>query len=390
MDLDITHPAVSDLRRTARKRLPDFAFEYLDSATGSEIGLRHNRDRLDALRFMPAILGGEVQARLECSFLGDSYRLPVGIAPVGMSGLIWPGAERLLAEAARRNHVPYCLSTVAAALPEEIGPVAAEMGWFQLYPPASGDIRRDMLARAKAAGFRKLVLTVDVPGESRRERQRRAHLQMPPKPTARIIWSLLTHPRWTLAMLREGMPKMKLAESYVTPAQRSSDAFMHAGRVIRGWPDWDGLRAIRDEWAGDLIVKGVLDPRDATRLAAAGVDAIWVSNHSARQFEAGPAAIDQLPLIRDAVGPDMPLAFDSGVSGGLDILRALALGADIVFLGRAFHYALGAFGARGVQHLLHLLEADMRANMSQIGAQSFDALLPRLIGHGSRGQADTP
>ncbi|MCY4460912.1 MAG: alpha-hydroxy acid oxidase [Albidovulum sp.] len=379
MDLDLTHPAVSDLRKSSKRNLPRFAFEYLDSATGTELGKDRNRRALDSIGFMPAVLRGKLKAELAREFLGHEFSLPVGIAPVGMSGMIWPGAECKLAAAARERNIPYCMSTVTVALPEEVGPVADSMGWFQLYPPDSREIRRDILKRVKNSGFRKLVLTVDVPDDSRRERQRRSHIAIPPKLTLPMIASMILHPRWSLAMARAGVPKLHLVESYVPPSRRSSDTFRHAGKVLRGQPDWGYLAELRQEWEGDILVKGVLEPEDAIRLVEAGINGIWVSNHSARQFEAGPASIDQLPKIREAIGRDVPIAFDSGVSSGLDVLRALALGADFVFLGRAFHYAVSALGEKGIHHLLHILEMDMRTNMAQIGIQTFDGLADRLI-----------
>ncbi len=379
MDLDTSHPAISDLRLSARRRMPKFAFEYLDSGTGSEIGVTRNRAALDAVLFMPAILGGTQTADLSRRFMGRDHPLPWGIAPIGMSGMIWPGAEEILARSAVAHGIPYSISSVATRTPEEIGPVAGDLGWFQLYAPADPEVRRDMIRRIGAAGFDKLILTVDVPGESRRERQRRAQVVMPPRLTPKMVLSMLLHPVWTLSMARTGAPRLKFAESYVDPAQLKRDPFVHAGRVIRGYPDWDYLRAVRQEWAGDLLVKGVQRPEDAVRLVEEGVDGIWVSNHSARQFEAGPAAIDRLPLIRSAVGPDVPIVFDSGVEGGLDIMRGLALGADMVFLGRAFHYAVAALGAAGAAHVNHILEADMRANMAQLGAVTLEDLKDCLV-----------
>ena len=302
--------------------------------------------------------------------------LPVGIAPLGMSGMIWPGAEKILATTGARNRIPYSISSVAAASPEDIGPHTGGLGWFQLYSPADPEIRRDMLKRIKAAGFTKLVFTVDVPGESRRERQRRALISMPPKLKPAIIWSMMTHPHWSLAMARVGPPRMKFPESYVDAS--GSDAFVHAGRVLRGWPDWDYLARVREEWQGDILVKGVMIPEDAKRLVSMGIDGIWVSNHSARQLEAAPSTIEQLPKIREAVGNDIPIVVDSGVTGGLDVIRGLALGADFVFLGKAFHFAVAALGDKGGDHLVHILRSDISANMSQIGAHKLSDLPSRI------------
>ncbi|MGB3407962.1 MAG: alpha-hydroxy acid oxidase [Jannaschia sp.] len=378
MDLDVSHPALSDLRRKARSRMPHFAFEYLDSGTGAEKGVTHNRDRLDAVRFMPAILRGHIQPDLKRTTLGVEHALPFGIAPVGMAGLLWPDAERILAKAAADHRIPYGQSTVAAATPEDSGPIAGEMGWFQHYPVNSADIRRDMLRRIREAGWRTLVVTVDVPGESRRERQRRAHVSMPPVMTPKIIASIMARPTWALKTLQHGQPTMKFPNSY-SPAARGAEAFTHAGRLIRGFPDDDYIRDVRKDWDGPLIIKGVAEPQDADRLIGLGADAIWVSNHSGRQFEGGPAAIDCLPPVIDRVNGRVPVYYCSGVQGGLDILRALALGAEFVFLGKAWYFALAAFGRPGVDHLIHILKSDMISNMTQIGASSLDDLPGRLI-----------
>ncbi|WP_170519772.1 alpha-hydroxy acid oxidase [Ruegeria atlantica] len=378
MDLDLSHPSIEDLRKTAQKRIPKFAFEYLDSATGRELGLKVNRDALDAIGFMPRVLCGRTKAELQTTLMGQKYDLPFGIAPVGMSGLMWPGAERMLAKAAVAHNIPFSLSSVAVASPEDVAPYIGKNGWFQHYPVNSGDLRRAMLPRIKAAGFHTLIITVDVPEESRRERQRRANLTVPPKADLRTLKEMASRPAWCLAHLREGiMPRMRFFDDYVPT--RGRESFTHAGALIRGIPDWDYLRELRQEWEGNLIVKGVLRPEDAQKMVAESVDCIWVSNHSGRQFEAGPAVIDQLPNIREAVGTDVPLIYDSGVAWGLDIMRALAKGADFVMVGRAFQYAVAAFGARGIDHLVHILKADIEANMSQLGSENFGSLTEHLL-----------
>ncbi len=378
MDLDLTYPAVSDLRKRARRRVPHFAFEYLDSGTGRELQVQRNRDALDAVWFLPEPLKGKINPDFSTRFMGQDFAYPFGVAPLGMAGVMWPGCEKILATYAQTAQIPYSLSMMATRLPEEIGPAAGDMGWFQIYVPSDPEIRRDMLRRAKDAGFQKLLFTVDVPDDSRRERQRRAKLSMPPKITPYMMWETLTHPRWAIGTARLGPPRLRLAESYVD-TKKSRDSTAHAGHIIRGAPDWDTLKALRDEWDGDLIMKGVMDPEIAVKAQKAGADAIWISNHGGRQFEPGPATISQLPAVRDALGPNVPILIDSGFDSGMDILRALALGADFVMLGRAWHYAVAALGAKGPPHLTHILADDMRLNMAQIGAQTFADLPRRLI-----------
>jgi len=372
MDLHASYPALSDLRRRAEKRIPKFVWEYLDSGTGNEAAKARNRTRLDRLAMMPSVLHGEFTPDLGTRFLGRDLPLPFGIAPIGMSGLMWPDAEGHLARAAARARIPYTISTVATQSPEDIAPHLGPDAWFQMYPPRDADIRRDMLARAKAAGFSTLVLTVYVPVASRRERQVRSGLTNPPRLTPRLAAQVALRPAWAWGMARRGMPHMRGLDKYANAATDGLSPTAHVGYLLRTAPDWDYVDWLRAEWDGALLVKGILRGADAARLENAGVDGIWVSNHAGRQFDGAPAAIDALPQVRAATR--LPLIFDSGIEGGLDILRALALGADFVMLGRAFHYALGALGPRGIDHLIDILAKDMTANMGQIGARTLSEL----------------
>ncbi|MDV4146065.1 alpha-hydroxy acid oxidase [Shimia sp. FJ5] len=366
MDLHAKYPALSDLRTRAQGRLPKFVWEFLDSATGTEATKARNRAKLDEILFAPSILHGEFEPDLSTRLFGEDYPLPLGIAPVGMSGLIWPDAERLLAAAGKRLGIPYTLSTVASQTPETVAPHLGTHGWFQMYPPRDPEIRANMLSRAKAAGFKALVLTVDVPVASRRERQVRSGLTTPPRLTPRLMAQVALRPAWALGTARMGMPRMRLIDEYAGNLTGMSST-AHAGYLLRTSPDWDYLHWLRDNWDGPFIVKGVMRASDAVKLEEAGVDALWVSNHAGRQFDAAPASIEALPAIRAATS--LPLILDSGIETGLDILRARARGADFVMMGRGFHIALAALGARGPDHLVDILAKDMAANMGQIGAR---------------------
>lgn len=376
MDWHSQYPAIEDLKRRAQSRLPKFVWEYLDSATGTEAGKFRNRTSLDQVLMRPSILHGEVQVDTSVQLFGQTHPVPFGVAPVGMSGLVWPKAETTLARSAAVAGVPYCLSTVACQTPEQVGPYLDGKGWFQLYPPRDPDIRRDMLERAEKAGFSTLVLTADVPVASRRERQTRSGLTQPPRLTLRLLAQIAMRPAWALATARNGRPRMPTIAKYATDTPGLSPT-EHIGYLLRTSPDWSYLHWLRENWQGNLVVKGVLVPEDASELENAGVDAIWVSNHAGRQFEAAPATIDVLPTIRAAT--KLPIILDSGVQGGLDILRALALGADFVMMGRAWHYALAALGSEGPAHLIEILRRDLVANMGQLGVSNFTGLADRLI-----------
>ncbi len=367
MDLHARYPSVPYLKAKAKKRLPHFVWEFLNSGTGSETALHNNRAALDEIRMMPAILKGDHTPDLGCEILGQKFDLPLGIAPVGMSGLIWPDAEHLLAQAAATANIPYTLSTVAATTPEAVAPVIGDNAWFQLYPPRDPDIRRDMLRRARAAGFETLVLTVDIPVASRRERQMHSGLTTPPRLTPRLLWQILQRPAWATAFLGVERPRMRMIDDYMgNVTGLATNA--HAGYLIRTAPDGDYLRAVRAEWHGPLIVKGVMNPDDIAPLEAEGINAIWVSNHGGRQFDGVPASIDMLSQIRDRT--KLPLIIDSGFEGGLDILRAISLGADLIMFGRAFHYALAALSSAGPTHLIDILRQDLMSNMGQLGVQT--------------------
>ncbi len=375
MDLHEKYPGFDDLRRAAKHRLPHFVWEYLDSATGRETTAQRNRDGLDSILFKPSVLHGAQESAFATRFLGQDLALPIGIAPVGMSGLVWPNAEIHLARHARAANIPYTLSTVATRTPEDLARHLGEHAWFQLYPPRDTEIRRDMLARAKAAGFRTLVLTLDASVASRRERQTRGGLRQPPKLTPRILAQVLRRPAWALATAKSGMPRMRMLDKYGDQSKTLSSTG-HIGYKLRAAPDWEYLTELRAEWQGPLIVKGVMTPEGLDRMASIGVDAIWVSNHAGRQFDAAPGAITALSAIRQAT--DLPLVFDSGIETGLDVLRALALGADLVMMGRAWHYALAALGPIGPAHWSNIVVKDMQSCMGQIGAKQPSDLAGRL------------
>lgn len=364
MDLDLDYPSLADLARRAERRVPRFVWEYLDSATGDEAGKRRATEALDGITMIPRV-PRKVVPELTTRLLGREWSLPVGIAPVGMSGLIWPGAEVALARAAIRAGAPYGLSTVAAATPEAVGPATGGHGWFQLYAPGDPKIRKDLLARARGAGFETLVLTVDVPAASRRERQLRSRLSNPMRLSPRIVLQAAAKPSWAVATLREGRPSLVTLAPYAETG-RAHGATQHAGYQLRTAPDLSYIDAVRAEWDGPLVVKGVLHPEDAAEIAMRA-DAVWVSAHGGRQFEAAPAPATQLPAIRATVGPRYPLIADGGVRSGTDVLRLIARGADFVMLGRAFHNGMAAFGPRGIDHVFNILRAGLIADLHQLG-----------------------
>lgn len=363
------YPAVVDLQKRAKKRLPLVAWEYMDMGTDNDKTLDLNREALDRIKFLPKFMMGNIKPKLETSVFGRDYSVPFGVAPVGLTGLMWPRTELILAQTAAKYRFPYTLSMVATQTPEAVGAVAGDMGWFQLYPPKDPNMRADVLKRAKDSGFTTLVVTADIPAPSGRQRSVRAGLTMPPKITPRFVWQGMINPAWTIATLREGLPSLRTLHKYSeTGSMQEISVFV--AEELGGTLDWDYLKEVRDLWDGPMVVKGIMHPDDAKKCIEIGVDGIQVSNHGGRQLDGAPAAINMLPIIADQVGDKATILFDSGVRTGLDIIRALALGADFVFLGRAFISAVGAFGDEGGDHVTEILMSEMKNDMANIGVAS--------------------
>ncbi|MBN1833226.1 MAG: alpha-hydroxy-acid oxidizing protein [Deltaproteobacteria bacterium] len=378
MSLEQRYPTVWDLQRKARKRLPHFSWAYLETGTGDEQGLIRNQERMANVTLIPRILKGEVKPDMATLLFGQEYASPFGVAPIGLTGLIWPKADRILARTAKRYRLPFCLSAMGSDTPETIAPLVGDMGWFQLYPPRDKEIRDDLLQRAKASGFKTLVVTADAPVLSRRERMMRAGLIMPPAITPRFVFQVLTHPSWTLATLRTGVPNLRTMVKYAgTTDMVGLSEFVN--RNICGTLSCEYLREVRDQWDGPLVLKGVLHSDDVERGIQVGVDGVIVSNHGARQFNGAPAAIDVLPSIADQFRGKTAILYDSGVYSGLDILRAITLGADFVFLGRAFMYAVAALGDLGGDHVTNILIDDLKNNMVQMGTSTIEDVKQQMV-----------
>lgn len=371
------YPAIADLQRRARWRIPHFAWEYLDSGTGAEQARDRNIEALREITFVPSLLRGELHPSTETELFGRTYAAPIGVAPVGLTSLIWPGADLALASMAADKNIPYVLSTVGTEKPEVAGPVADGMGWFQLYPPRDHQIRDDLIKRARDSGFSTLVVTADVPAASRRERQRKARVRVPPKIGPTLVARAAVRPAWSIETLRAGLPRFKGLEDYIDEATMAKTAGF-VGANLGGTLSWEYLAAVRELWDGPLVVKGLMSPDDAEQAVSTGADAVVVSNHGGRQLDGAVASIEALPHVVERVGQQVPVLFDSGVRSGLDVARAVALGASFVFCGRAFMYGLGALGVDGAAHAYEVLHEDLINVMHQTGCERLDQLSERL------------
>ena len=370
---------LEDFRTAARCRLPRLMFDFIDGAAGSEFAAQSNIDVMNRLRLLPRVLVNVVERSLKTDFLGQEWRLPFGIAPMGMCDLAWAGTDRALAKAAVQHEIPLCLSIAASSSIETTQQRAGKNSWFQLYVGVSLENAWEQVQRAQDAGYKILILTVDVPQVAQRIRDLRNGFQLPFRIGPKQFMDFARHPRWVLETLRAGVPR---TANYPAPNQTAKDGTPQKGFVreeTRGKVDWAFLQQLRERWPGKLVVKGVLAPQDAVRIQEVGADAIYVSNHGGRQLDSAPPAITRLPLIREAVGTDYPLLFDSGIRNGEAVVKALALGANFVMLGRPFLYASGADGERGVLRLVELLSDEISLTLAQLGCNRVEELDPSMV-----------
>jgi L-lactate dehydrogenase (cytochrome) len=363
-------PTLADLRIAARRRVPRFAFDYVDGGVGAdEIGAKLNASALDAIEIVPRYGGPNAPVSSAVEIFGQRYNAPVGIAPMGLPSLMWPGGEAHFARAAQKGRVPFTLSTSAGMSIEDVAKFAPDVFWFQLYRIPRDDLRInfDMARRAADAGAKVLVLTLDVPSRSKRPRELRNSMVIPFRPTLGTIFTVLTSPGWLASLMRHGQPNFANWPPYAAPGASKNDVSLYVRQSIEGAFSWEEVARLRETWRGPLVVKGIMHPQDAETAVSLGVDGIQVSNHGGRQFEAAPASIDVFPAIRDAVGGKAELLFDGGIRSGMDALRAAALGAKMSFAGRAFMYGLGALGGEGADYTVAFFEDEIKVALRQCG-----------------------
>ncbi len=366
------YPLVADLRRKARLRVPRFAFDFVDGGANSELGVQRNMDALAAVELLPRFCMDMSVVSTETELFGRKYAAPFGIAPMGSPGLMWPSADQLLAREAQRARIPFVLSTPANAAIEDIAAIAPDVFWFQLYRFAGNDYATtfDLVRRAAEAGAHVLVPTVDSAGRSKRPRDIRNGISVPFVINAQAAYQVATSPAWAMAMLKHGPLFTKNLLPYVGPNPTSDSTSLYMRNEGGGSHTWDELARLRERWPRAFVVKGILHPRDAERAVALGADGIIVSNHGGRHFDAAPATIDILPAIVSAVGSRATVIIDSGIRSGLDIVRALALGAKAAFAGRPYLYGLAALGDAGAPYVIDMFLEELRTEFKHVGVQN--------------------
>ena len=383
-DLLDKYPRVSDMMNAAKRRMPHFAAEYLFAGTGYDEALENNRKVFNQIFLVPKYLKGTVIPNLKTKLFDHEYDSPFGMAPVGMTSLMWPGAEVALSKMSVKNNIPFALSTVACASVEEIGKHLNGQGWFQLYPPADKAIRNDLLKRAKNAGFKTLVVTADIPASSRRERLRMAGVSVPPKNNLRTFFQAAICPSWALGTLKNGIPAFGTMDQYSNGDwngnAKSKAGF--AGSQMQRFLDWDYLKEVRDIWKGPIILKGLMHEYDVIK-AIKIVDAIYLSNHGGRQIDIAPSPLQMLPEIRKKIGPKFPIIIDSGFYSGQDISKGLMLGADFIMTGRPFIIGLAALGHKGAYDVHDILKDELSNVMEQICAKNIKELKNQKVNIGN-------
>lgn len=365
--------SANDFREAARRRVPRFLFDYADGGANAEETLRRNVSDLAGVALRQRVLKDVASIDLRTTLFGQEIALPVALGPVGISGMYARRGEVQAARAAAAAGIPTCLSTVSICSIEEVARVADPF-WFQLYVIRDRAFMRDLIARAKAAGARALVFTVDMPVPGSRYRDAHAGMSGPYAPLRRVMQAI-GRPRWSWDVGLRGRPHMLGNLLPVLGKDSGLNDYMGwLGRNFDPSIQWKDLDWIREVWDGPLIIKGILDPDDAREAAAIGADGIVVSNHGGRQLDGVLSSARALPAIADAVGDRLTVLADGGVRSGLDVVRMLALGAHGVLLGRAWVYALAAQGEAGVAKLLELIAKEMTVAMTLTGVNRIAAI----------------
>ena len=369
--------SVSDYRLLAERRLPRAFFDYIDGGAYNELTLAANRGDLDALKLHQRVLRGASNIDTSTTVLGEKLAQPVILGPVGLAGLYARRGEVQAARAAQAAGVPFCLSTVSICSIEEVGAANTAPFWFQLYVIRDRGYAKELLARAQAAGCTTLVFTVDLPVFATRYRDVRNGMTGGTGLFGRLakIWDLVRHTGWLLDVPIGGKPLTFGNLAQAVPSAKSLEA-------MKGWVDaqfdpaitWRDLGWLRENWSGNIVIKGVLDVDDAKAAADIGASAVIVSNHGGRQLDGAPSAISVLPRVADAVGGKLEVLMDGGIRSGQDVAKALALGAKAVMLGRPWAYGLAARGETGVAEILAILKRELAVTMTLLGVERVEQI----------------
>ena len=368
---------IADLREMARRRLPKGIFEFVDRGAEDEVSLRNNRAAFERIKLKPRVLVDVSQRSQEITLFGKPQKMPIAIAPTGAAGIMWHEGEIAVARAAAAAGIPFTLATGSMTAMEKVVTQAGGRLWFQLYMYADRSLSHQIAERAKAAGFEALIVTVDSPVFSNREYNLRNNFTMPMSYTLRNVTDVLTHPRWLAGVLMRyllttGMPRY---ENYPSEVKARITA-QPMGRALKlnDSLTWDDVRVLRKLWPRTLMVKGLLHPQDAVFAADCGADAVILSNHGGRVMDGALSPIEVLPQVIAAVGKRITVLVDSGFRRGSDVIKALALGANAVLIGRSSLYGAAAAGEAGAMRALTIFREEIDRMLALLGCPDVAAL----------------
>ncbi|MDD7885140.1 alpha-hydroxy acid oxidase [Flavivirga sp. 57AJ16] len=373
------YPSLEDLRKRAMKRIPRFAFEYLDGGCNEDVNISRNTSDIRDILLEPRYLRNFGKSSMKTEIFGIEYDAPFGIAPVGLQGLIWPNSAEILAKAAFEQNIPFVLSTVSTMDIERASELTEGKAWYQLYNPVDHTIKNNIIERAAAAECPVLVLLCDVPTFGYRPRDIKNGLALPPKMSLNNILQILGNPTWAFHTLKNGQPTFKTLTPYMPEGLNLKQLGLFMDKTFSGKLNLEKIKPIRDKWKGKLVLKGVSSEQDTQDAIKMGFDGIIVSNHGGRQLDASESSIHALQKITKQYGDKIEIMLDSGLRSGPDIARVMASGAKFTFMGRSFMYGVAALGEAGGHHTISMLKMQFKQVMEQLCCEKIENLPDHLI-----------
>jgi len=365
---------LEELRQRAAKRIPRIVFDYLEGGAGNEANILRNESDFRKIILQPEYLRDVTSRNQKVDLFGKIYDTPIGISPMGLSNLIWPNADTILATMAKKRNLPYLLSAVGTSSIEEIARIAPEHTWFQLYVPGQDKICFDLIRRTKEAGIKVLVLTVDIPEPSIRPRDLRNNFKLPFKMTAGTMFDIARKPKWAFSTLVNGIPRFENMAPYVQDAMLKKSLGAAQLLQVSARLSEDLIKRIRDSWDHTFIIKGILSAKSTEAAIRVGADGVIVSNHGGRQLDSAPSSIETLPGVVQAAKSRITVMLDSGIRNGGDIVKTFASGASFTFSGRSFMFGLGALGESGAEFVLDNFVNEVDKTLAQIGCDDISKL----------------
>ena len=368
------YPSISDLKIKARKKIPRFAFEYLNGGCNDDVNIKRNNDEIRNVQLRPEYIKKFNGSSLKTSVFGIEYDFPFGIAPIGLQGLMWPNSPEILAKSAFKNNIPFILSTVSTSSIERISEITEGKFWFQLYHPAEDKLTNDLIIRTHDSGCKVLVILCDVPTFGYRPKDIKNGLSMPPKMNLNNFFQIFSKPHWAVETIKYGQPSFETLKPYMPKGLNLKQLGGFMNQTFDGRLNEKKIKKIRDNWKGKLVLKGVSSEFDVKQSIRLGIDGIIISNHGGRQLDAGPSSIKVLEKIAPKYGDKIEIMMDSGIRSGADISRTLATGAKFTFLGRSFMYGVCALGKKGGDQTIHILKTELNQIMEQLCCEKISDL----------------